>query len=129
MSTAFDWDQYKGSSDWITFEQVGDKVVGTIKTIRVGSDFKGNPCPELVIDIDGEGEKTLTAGQKVLKTLLAEKRPNVGDRIAIVYSGVGDAQPGKAPAKLFDVSVKPGTATTGVSADDLLPADDGTQPF
>lgn len=115
------WDEFKPSNGWITFANIGDKVVGTVKAIRRGEDFNGKPCPELIIDVDGEGEKTLTAGQVMLKAALAEKRPQVGDRIAITYTGVGDAKPGKAPAKLFDVAVKPAqTPEPRVSADDLL---------
>lgn len=118
------WDEFQTTGDWITFNDVGDKVVGTVKAIRRGEDFNHKPCPELIIDVDNEGEKTLTAGQVMLKSALAEKRPQVGDRIAIVYSGVGEAKPGKAPAKLFDVTTKTGTTSTapagGVSADDLL---------
>lgn len=120
------WDEFQTTGDWITFDNVGDKVVGTVKAVRRGKDFNGNPCPELIIDVDGEGEKTLTAGQVMLKSALAEKRPAAGDRIAITYSGVGDAKPGKAPAKLFDVAVKTGNDTggapaqAGVSAEDLL---------
>jgi len=119
------WDEFTATGDWITFTNVGDKAVGTVKAVRRGEDFNGKPCPELIIDVDGEGEKTLTAGQVMLKSALAEKRPKAGDRIAITYSGVGDAKPGKAPAKLFDVAVKPSgsdvvEAAPAVSADDLL---------
>lgn len=119
----FDWDEYKSTSDWVTFDDVGDKVVGQILAIRPGKDFNGQPCPELVLRTD-EGDKTLTAGQKVLKALLADEQPQVGDRIAIVYSGIGDAKPGKAPAKLFDVSVDrangAGASSGQPSASELL---------
>lgn len=117
------WDEFSSSGSWIEFKEVGDKCVGTIKAIRRGTDFNGNPCPELVIDVDGEGDKTLTASQVMLKAELAAIRPHVGERIAIVYSGIGEAKPGKAPAKLFDVTTKAqeiGTPTGGVSAEDLL---------
>lgn len=127
MSTDI-WDEFTTTGDWITFNEIGDSVVGTVTVVRRGKDFNGNPCPELVIDVDGQGEKTLTAGQVMLKSALAEQRPGPGDRIAIVYSGVGDAKPGKAPAKLFDVTVRragqpdpsPTQPAAGVSADDLI---------
>lgn len=103
----FDWTNFKQTGDWITFDEVGDQVIGTVTAVRVGKDFNGNPCPELVIDLEDDGgEKTLTAGQKVLQSKLAEEAPQVGDRIWILYSGVGDARPGRAPAKLFEVKVK-----------------------
>jgi hypothetical protein len=127
---SFDWNEYKSTGDWITFANIGDKVVGEILAVRRGTDFNNEPCPELVIRTD-EGEKTLTAGQKVLRARLAEEAPQVGDRIAIVYSGVGEAKPGRAPAKLFDVHVQrtgdtpveqtaTGTQPSAVSASDLI---------
>lgn len=103
----FPWDQYKQTGDWITFHEPGDHIVGDITAIRAGTDFNGNPCPELIIrDDDGE-ERTLTAGQVMLKSALAEQAPAVGDRIRIVYTGHGEGKPGKAPPKLFDVALKP----------------------
>lgn len=109
-----DWDQF--DSDFIKFDEIGDSVAGTIMAIRVGKDFKGNPCPELVVRTDN-GDKTVTAGQAKLKPELARLKPQVGDRIAIVYSADGDAKPGQAPAKLFDVQVqKVDTAAAGASS-------------
>lgn len=107
---SYDWDQHKRTGSWVTFENVGDTVIGDILAIRTGTDFAGNPCPELVLRLDDGEEKTLTAGQVMLKSELAAQAPQVGDRIRIVYSGVGEAKPGKAPAKLFDVAVKSGAA-------------------
>lgn len=104
----FDYGNYANTSEYVKFENVGDQVIGIVKLVREGRDFKGNPCPELVLELEDGEETTVTAGQVMLKSALAEKRPNVGDRVRITYSGVGDAQPGKAPAKLFTVDVKQG---------------------
>lgn len=101
----FDWETFANNGDFVSFKEVGDQIVGVIKQIRTGKDFNGNPCPEMVLDVDGE-EKTITAGQVLLKAALAEKAPQVGDKIRIVYSGIGEARPGKAPAKQFTVDVK-----------------------
>lgn len=103
-----DYDKYVTSGDYARFDQPGDQVVGIVKEDREGRDFNGNPCPELVLEQDDGSEITVTAGQVMLKRALAEKRPTVGDKIRITYSGVGDAKPGKAPAKLFTLDVKPG---------------------
>lgn len=106
---SFDYSKYTQSGEYVKFENVGDQVVGTIKSIQEGRDFNGNPCPLLILEVDDEGtEKTLTAGQVMLKAELAEKQPQVGDRVRITYSGTGEARPGKAPAKLFTVDVKKG---------------------
>lgn len=108
--TEFDYGKYVGGSGgYVTFSEVGDTVIGTIKLIREGTDFSGNVCPELLLEVSDEGEeKTLTAGQVMLKAALAEKRPQVGDRIKVTYSGTGDGRPGRQPPKLFTVDVKPG---------------------
>lgn len=109
---SFDYNNYTQNGDWVTFNDVGDGVIGTVQSIHEGADFKGNPCPELVIVDDNGDEKILTAGQVMLKAALAEKSPQVGDKIRIVYSGIGEAKPGKAPAKLFTIDVKEGTPET-----------------
>ncbi len=59
----FDYDNYTNSGDYVSWETVGDQIVGTIKEIREGSDFNRNPCPELVLEINDDGDEiTLTAG-------------------------------------------------------------------
>ena len=102
---SYNWEEFTNNGDFVSFKEVGDSVVGIIKSIRTGKDFNQNPCPELILDVDGE-ERTVTAGQVLLKAALAEKAPQVGDKVRIVYSGIGDAKPGKAPAKQFTVDVK-----------------------
>lgn len=104
----FDYSRYTGG-DFVKFDNVGDEVIGIIKDVREGRDFNGNPCPLLVLEVNETGEeKTLTAGQVMLKAALAEKAPKVGDKVKITYSGMSEAKPGKAPAKLFTIDIKPG---------------------
>jgi hypothetical protein len=43
--------------------------------------------------------------------LLASNRPATGDRVAIVMTGLGEAKPGKSPAKLFELQLKRGDET------------------
>ena len=105
---AFNYDRYATSGTFVKFEEVGDQVAGVIKTVREGKTFKGDPCPELVIeDKDGE-ERIVTAGQVMLRQALAEQQPQERDKVRITYSGVGEAKPGQAPPKLFTVEVKKG---------------------
>lgn len=106
--TAFDYDKYATSGDFVKFENVGDNVIGIVKDIREGRTFNGDPCPELLLEDDEGEERTVTAGQVLLKAALAEQAPQKLDRVRITYSGIGDAKPGKAPAKLFTVEVKKG---------------------
>lgn len=105
----FDYKKYAGGGDFVKFDNIGDQIVGTIKEVREGKDYNGNPCPELVLEVSDEGdEKTVTAGQALLKAALAEHAPSVGDRIRITYSGNSQGKPGRNPAKEFTVEVKPG---------------------
>lgn len=119
----FDYSKYT-SGEFVKFENVGDQIVGIIKHVREGQDFNGNPCPLLILEVNADGdERTLTASQVRLKVLLAEKMPKVGDKIRITYSGVGEAQPGKAPAKEFTVDVQDGPHAL------VQPAPADTAPF
>lgn len=106
------WDQYDTGSNWVTFNNIGDEIVGTIKEIRVGSDYRRNPCPELILETDN-GLRTLTVGQTLLKARLIELAPEVGDRIKIVYTGNGEAKAGKNPPKQFQVGIKSGIKPAG----------------
>lgn len=99
----FDYDQFASNGDHMKWTNVGDAVAGELVVVRVGKDFNGNDCPELVIRQDDGEDVIVTAGQKVLQNRLAEVRPVVGEKVAITYSAIGTAQPGKAPAKLFAV--------------------------
>jgi hypothetical protein len=106
---SYDWEPFEGGDgEFVSFKNVGDEIIGAITDIRTGKDFNGNPCPEIHITTDEGDERIVTAGQVMLKRALAEQAPQVGDRIKITYSGVGDAKPGKAPAKLFEVAVATG---------------------
>lgn len=110
------WKKY--ASDFMTFESVGDSIAGTILSVEEGKDFNGNGVPQLVIET-GDGARTVTAGQVMLKAALAEKEPDEGDWIQIVYTANGEGRPGKAPAKLFKVEVTRKGAETPVTASDL----------
>lgn len=104
----FNWDEFAGGGDgsFVAFKELGDSVTGEVLAVRIGKDFNGGPAPELVLRDDAGDERIVTAGQKVLQSALASIRPTVGERIGIAYSGVGEAKPGKAPAKLFTVQVR-----------------------
>lgn len=109
-SAEFPWDQFKGGDfpDRFKFEQPGQSIVGTITNIRVTDFGSGKPedrTPELWIKPDDSDEVSVLASQARLRVALAEQRPRVGDRIAIVYTGDGQAKPPKSAPKLFDVKV------------------------
>lgn len=110
---AINYAEYATSGEFQKFAEVGDQVAGVLTKVEEGKDFNNNPCPVLYLEIDSEGtERIVSASQVMLKQALAEHAPQVGDKVRITYSGVGDAKPGKAPAKLFTVEVKRGPFTT-----------------
>ena len=105
----FDYSKYT-TTGFAKFANIGDQVTGIVKHVREGKDFNGNPCPELILETNAEGDElTVTAGQKRLQAALAESQPKVGDKVRITYSGDStDAKPGRAPAKMFTVEVQAG---------------------
>lgn len=121
--TDFDWNQFGSTSGFWKADNVGDSIAGEVIAVRIGKDFNRNDCPELVVRVDGDEDITVTAGQKVLQNRLAEVRPQIGEKVAIVYSGVGDSKPGQAPAKLFTVQVR---GTDGQLRQ--APAETGAEP-
>lgn len=105
----------------------GDKVVGTIVEMGIGSDINGNPCPQLTVNTDS-GDVIVTCSQAQLRSKIIEvhrtETLNIGDKIAIVYTGNENRAGGKT-LKMFDVQVKHDeqatpTATSKPSAADLL---------
>jgi len=99
------WDdpELRTSSDYVSFENVGDKVAGTIINIKAHRFDDGKVVPQLLLDVNGE-EKTVTAGQVRLKAALAEKRPEPGDAITIELTDIEKRAGGKT-LKHFDVQI------------------------
>lgn len=99
------WDQFDTASNFIRFQNPGESVVGTIKEIRAATDYNGNTVPELVLDTD-LGQRTLTVVHAMLKVALIAEAPEVGDRIKIVFTGLGTPKAGRHAPKLYTVEVK-----------------------
>lgn len=113
------WDDpaIKANDDYVKFENPGDKVVGTILDISVHTFPDGKKAPKLVIREDDGDERVLTAGQTMLLRRLGELRPDVGDRIAVVFERVERRDGGKT-MKHFQVEV----ARQGAPAGDTVAA-------
>lgn len=108
----FDWGEFAGESnfpDSFKFTEPGMSIVGLITKIRKAN-FDDGPIPELWIRLDDGTERSVLASQRNLQMKLAEIRPASGDRIAIVFTGLGEAKPGKSAPKLFDVQLAQGNA-------------------
>lgn len=100
------WDNF-GSGDRFKFTTVGDTIEGEVLGLSA-TDFGGTADMTPVLTIRTEqGDKEITASQKVLITRLAESGPEVGDWVRIRFDGEAEsARPGRSPAKLFTVTVK-----------------------
>lgn len=100
------WDSF-GRGDRFKFVQPGDTIEGEVIGLSA-TDFGGTGelTPVLTIRTP-DGDKDVTASQRVLVSRLAEVAPEQGDTISIRYDGEADsARPGRSPAKLFTVTVK-----------------------
>lgn len=119
------WDSF-GSGDRFKFVTAGDTIEGEVLGLSA-TDFGGTADMTPVLTIRTEqGDKDVTASQKVLITRLAEACPEVGDWVRIRFDGEAEsARPGRSPAKLFTVTVKrretPSQAPVGVEDDDDEP--------
>jgi hypothetical protein len=102
------WDSF-GQSDRFKFVNPGDTIEGVVVGLSA-TDFGGTAELTPVITIrNDQGDKEVTASQKVLQSRLVEASPEQGDHIIIRYDGEADtSRPGRSPAKLFTVTVKRG---------------------
>jgi hypothetical protein len=123
-----DWTEFggaAGSGDYperFTFITPGDQITGTITAVSVATMPDGTRLPAIELRDDNGTAWSVLAGPKALQGLLAAHRPASGDRIGIVFTGFGEAKPGKSPAKLFDVAVKRDGDTAAPVAPAAAPA-------
>lgn len=125
MGKSIDWEEFDQGeipAVRIKFETQGDHVAGVVSNVRI-TDFggKGERTPELWIQRDDGTEVSMVASQVMLQRALANARPAVGDRIAVVYTGDGQSsRAGLSPPKLFDVKIV--RAQNGMAASIASPA-------
>jgi hypothetical protein len=101
------WDNFGSGDRRFKFTTPGDTIEGEVVGLSA-TDFGGTAelTPVLTIRTD-QGDRDVTASQRVLVGKLAEQSPEVGDHITIRYDGEApSARPGRSPAKLFTVTVK-----------------------
>lgn len=112
------WDdpELRSGGEFVSFEQVGDTVSGTLNAVRAHR-FNPNEAavPQLLLTTDGGEEKTVTCGQVRLKAELSQQRPEAGDHITITLSDIEKRQGGKT-LKHFKVEVRRGGNTQAASA-------------
>lgn len=110
--------------DYATFVNVGDNAKGEVTEVRLGTDFAGNPTPELVLK-DGDVEKIVTAGQVRLKVALLEQRPAKGDHVSVTLESI-ENRPGGRTMKHFKVDVTKAGGAAPASPSVSAPAEAAT---
>ena len=115
------WDdpELKAGGEFVTFENVGDTVSGTITATRIHRFDDGKVVPQILITTDDGEDRTVTAGQVRLKAELAEKRPEAGDHVKITMSNIEKRSGGKT-LKHFTVEIQPGNGSAPVMPPDVL---------
>jgi hypothetical protein len=109
----FDWSDYQSPSDFaeeFKFQTPGDAIAGTIVDIRA-PDTRFGRKPVMTIRRDDGIERTVWCSNANLQSQLADKRPQKGDRIAIVFRELGEPKAGQSPPKLYDVELRQGGST------------------
>ncbi|WP_269939050.1 hypothetical protein [Arthrobacter sp. HY1533] len=108
------WDDpsMKVGGNYVTFDNPGDFVSGTISLIRPHVFNDGSVAAQLFITTDNGEEVTVTAGQIKLKIELVRLRPEAGDHIMIRYAQKEQRAGGKT-LKHFEVQVTPGQVQQG----------------
>lgn len=105
----YDDPEIRVGGDFVTFENVGDSVTGTVLYVGKHTFADGKVAIKLILDTD-DGEKTLTAGQVQLSAKLREVRPDVGERVSIKFTNIEKRGGGKT-LKHFDVKKKAGNGS------------------
>lgn len=126
------WDDpnLKAGGEFVSFENIGDTVSGTITAIRTHRFDDGKVVPQILLTTDDGEERTLTAGQVRLKAELAEQRPEAGDHLKVTLSQVEKRAGGKT-LKHFNVTVTRGgqpAAATPAAAAPVTPAPAAIDP-
>lgn len=123
--------------------RTGQHVTGRVidYSIDGGTDFNGNKCPQLSIELtekaasfNKEGDRTdydpgeivnITCGQASLKSTIRRTDPAVGDLIKILLTDLVKTANGT--AKVFEIKIARGAAASAKPA--AAPVDDDEPPF
>lgn len=116
-STNSIWDdpEIKAGGEFVSFENIGDGVSGTITAIRTHRFDDGKVVPQILLATDDGEERTLTAGQVRLKAELAAQRPEAGDHLTVRLSDIEKRAGGKT-LKHFQVEVQRGNGAAPAPA-------------
>lgn len=134
MTDRFDWQPFKGGTGaFVKFEAVGDEIVGKIVGIRTHTfDVDKGAVPLLDMEPkDGGDLVTLSIDKVDLRYKLAELNPQIGDQLAVRYTG--NERVANGVKKVFAVRHKPSGLALDDPPADRAPAEDysdyGEEPF
>lgn len=118
-----------GPGEFVKFVAPGDSCEGFITSLGIHTWDDGKASPQIFLYSEEDGDRVLTATQSALKSLLAQKRPEQGDHLAVTYTGDRTTSRGY-QVKQFEVKVtkadagKPAAATEATQdATGKLPAE------
>lgn len=119
----------------VKFNEIGDKVVGTVANIKRLEDRdpsgevktwpNGDPKHVFVFDLDTEdGTMSLWVRGNMVKAIkdaayAAGVKEMAGCTLAVQYAGLGEAKKGMNAPKLYKAQVKP-APVSAITADDLI---------
>jgi hypothetical protein len=115
-----------GPGEYVKFAAPGDSCEGFITSLGIHTWDDGKSSPQIFLYSEDDGDRVLTATQSALKSLLAQKRPEQGDHLAVTYTGDRTTAKGY-QVKQFEVVVtkadteKPAAAAP--AAEGKLPAE------
>ena len=79
-------------------EKPGEKLIGELTDVDMRESEYGDPYPILTVLSEADGlEYAWHAFHTMARNAVAKKKPQIGERVGIVYAGVGEAQPGMNP--------------------------------
>lgn len=125
MSNGWDNPDFAGG-EFYTFTDVGDSVTGVmVGAPRTGTDFNGNPCPEITLRNPAGIDTKVTLAQAQLKAKALKAKPVEGDTVTLTFTG--EEKAAKGMKKLFDVTVIKGDGSVPQAA--ATPSDGNEEPF
>jgi hypothetical protein len=111
----------------------GEKLIGELTDVDMRESEYGDPYPILTVLSETDGlEYAWHAFHTMARNAVAKKKPQIGERVGIVYAGLGEAQPGmNAPVRwrLLVDRPKQQVDYAAVAAETDEPAADGELPF
>jgi len=125
MASIWDNPELKMGGDYFKFETPGDTITGVVQSIKAHTWPDGSVAPQLLLST-AEGDRSVTASQFMLKQLLADTRPEIGDTITITFTEIEPRPMGKTLKKFTVIkgggaSVTATPATGGLDISNLSP--------